>query len=111
MNDLASLNTPIINVPGAKKHHAPMSLVILLLLTFIIGAIFWFVSRDKPEPDYGPSPSQQDKLRAEVAQLLENAKSQATQAEVSRIADTLSKSKTTATDADRARVASMLEDF
>lgn len=111
MDELETLNRPILNVPGAKKHHAPMSLVILLLLAFIIGVIFWLVSKDEPVPQYDSAPTAQEKLRAEVAQLLSNAQTQASPAEVSRIADTLSKSKTTSTDADRARVASMLENF
>jgi hypothetical protein len=111
MQDFATLNTPILNVPGAKKHHAPMSLVVLVLLAFVIGVIFWIVSKDKPVPDYGDNVSQQEKLRAEVAELLQNAKTQASPAEVTRIADTLSKSKATPTTDQRARVAASLENF
>lgn len=111
MNEFATLNTPILNVPGAKKHHAPGSLVILVLLAFVIGVIFWLVSKDKPVPDYQGNSTQQEKLRAEVTQLLINARTQTSPAEVSRIADALSKSKTTASSADRAQVASMLENF
>ncbi len=111
MNEFATLNTPILNVPNAKKHHAPGSLVILVLLAFVIGVVFWVVSNDKPTPSYSPDPAQQAKLRAEVAQLLENARTQASPAEVSRISNALSNSKTTASNEDRARVASMLENF
>ncbi len=110
MQNLATLNTPIINYKGAKPHRSPASLIIVGVLAFIIGLIFWFVSQDRPVPVY-EDVSQQDRLRAEVASLLQNAQTQASEAEVNRITYTLSQTKSTATQSDRDAVASMLENF
>lgn len=110
MQNFASLNTPILNYKGAKAHRSPMSLVVVGFLALIIGLVFWFVSQDKPAPVYDDV-SQQDRLRSEVASLLENAQSQASEAEINRITYTLSQTKSSATQSDRDSMAAMLENF
>jgi sugar phosphate permease len=109
MQELPTLNTPIINIPGAKKHRAPWSLVIIAIIAFIIGLVFWLTSRDVPVTTYSETP--QEKLRKEVATILENAKVQASQADVNRVTNALSQTKSSASDTEKARVSALLENF
>lgn len=110
MQDFATLNTPIINYKGAKPHHSPMSLIVVGFLALIVGLVFWFVAKDRPVPVYDEL-NQQDRLRAEVSALLENANTKASEAEIDRMTYTLSQTKSTVSDEERAKVSSMLENF
>lgn len=71
--------------------------------------MFWFVSQDKPLPVYNTN--NESGIIDEVAALLTNAKTRATEAEISRIAATLTKSKTTVSSAEREKISVILESY
>lgn len=95
--------------PQEAHHHSLISLIVAGILAFFVGLTFWFVSQNKPAPVY--TVNNQDTIRAEVASLLENAKTKATQTEIDRVAATLTKNRVVVTPTERAKISAVLESY
>jgi len=113
MDAVYSLNNhPISGMPMKPAEHKKTMggiLVIIVIIAVVAAISYWMGSSRAPATAPVSASSQQDKVRAQVAALLQAAPAHASQAEIDNVASLLQKTKAKPSDATRKLVASQLE--